>query len=134
MVDLSLVSVIQGTLDLADKEVPQQEIKQTLEFCTNLFDTSWDEKAAATALKKADEAQKDSQSSDGLVAEKLQSILTQDEQIAFNHIELSKKMRVGDTIIMAKTFTSDVVEGRKLRLERGKLGLELVQGPAPLAA
>ena len=120
------VLVIQGTLDIS-KGVSQQEITKTLEFCTNLFDTTWNVEAGKSALEKADRAQAGrnipSLNKKSVAQSELQQSLTTDEKIALDHVNLSKSMRWAENIT-GETILSDVVEGRKLRLERGRLGLE----------
>lgn len=123
------VLVIQGTLDIS-KGVSQQEITKTLEFCTNLFDTTWNVEAGLSALEKADKAQVEHNilslnKKTAAQSEKHQS-LTTDEKVALDHINLSKSMRWAENIT-GETILSDVVEGRKLRLECGRLGLEPAQ-------
>lgn len=122
-----LIPVIQGTLDV-EKEVPRQEIVKALEFCTNLFNTSWNEEAGIAVLEKIHEGQKNEISGSPAyfhLADSLRSTLTADEKVALDYIELTKSMRWNENIT-AETIASDIIEGRKFRLERGKLGLELV--------
>lgn len=122
--------VIQGSLDVMEKQVSQQQIVKTLEFCANIFDTSWDEEAGAAVLDKIGAAQ-DQGVTSGLHAlndqtgSGFRASLTADEQVALDYVELLKNLQCNENIT-EKTITSDVLEGRKLRLERGKLGLQLV--------
>lgn len=89
-------------------------------------------------MRKIDEAQKEdlARGADGqgpTAMERLQLTLTDEEKSAFKYIETRKHMRLDDTLTI-NSFVSDVVDGRRLRLERGKLGLELITEALPLAA
>lgn len=127
----SLLSlVIQGTLDV-EKQVSQQQIMKTLEFCANIFDASWDEEADATVLDKLSKGQNGGMASgaptlNGHAGNGFVAPLTTDEQAALDHIKIVRSLQCRENTT-GMTITSDVLEGRKLRLERGKLGLELVQ-------
>ena len=130
-------TVIQGTLDVK-KEVPQQQIVKTLEFCKSLFSATWQLEDRASVLKKIDDAQKEDlargANAEGPTAmERLQMTLTEEEKSAFKYIETRKHMRLDDTLTI-NSFVSDVVDGRRLRLERGRLGLELISEGLPLVA
>ena len=59
--------------------------------------------------------------------------LTDEEKSAFKYIETRKHMRLDDTLTI-NAFVSDMIDGRRLRLERGKLGLEIIPDALPTAA
>ena len=131
------IIVIQGTLDVK-KEIPQQQIVKTLDFCKSLFSATWQPEDRTSVLKKIDDAQKEDlargANAEGPTAmERLQMSLTEDEKSAFKYIETRKHMRLDDTLTI-NSFVSDVVDGRRLRLERGRVGLELISEALPLVA
>lgn len=97
--------------------ISQEEITKTLDFCTNLFSTDWSPEAGSNALKKAAECPTETDAP-GLA-------LTDDEKVALDYINLTRKMHWNENIT-GKAVAADVVQGQKLRLERGKLGLERV--------
>lgn len=118
--------VIQGTLDVK-KEVPQQQILKTFEFCRGLFSSTWQPETRASVLKKIEEAEEHDRafgpSADGKTAmEKLKLNLSEEEMGVIKYIENRKAMRLDDTLTI-NSFVSDAVDDRRLRLERGKLGL-----------
>lgn len=51
--------------------------------------------------------------------------LSTEEQRVLNHITARSMMRADDTVDISE-FASDVVDGMRLRMETGKLGLEKV--------
>ena len=65
-------------------------------------------------------------SADGQTAmQKLKETLTGEELEVFKFAENKHSMRIDENLQMS-SFVSDDVEGRRVRLERGNLGLELV--------
>ncbi|THH03725.1 hypothetical protein EW145_g6054 [Phellinidium pouzarii] len=109
-----------------EKRLSRAEISKTLEFCSNLFESTQPEDRNAV-LEKIGDAASNGTSSTGAVDSAMadsKANLTQEEKRILDYVHLRKAMRTEDSLSM-KSFVSDVVGGRRPRLERGKLGLML---------
>jgi len=121
------ISVIQGTVDVSNK-VSQNELVETLDFCSAAFDETQPEIKSAVLQKI---------SSDGvdIMGQKLNTrgILTQtteayqnnftaEELRAIEHIRARNAMGTQRTFDL-DNFGTDVINGMRLNLQRGTLGL-----------
>ncbi|KAI4267627.1 MAG: hypothetical protein L6R38_008169 [Xanthoria sp. 2 TBL-2021] len=118
--------IIQGTSDINGK-LTQAEISKTVDFCFNAF-RPVDEAEKKAVLKKlenmsleqndpASDASKPKQT-----VEMLEATLTEDETRILNTIRSRQMLRSEDTINI-ENLAADVIDGRRINLERGSLGL-----------
>ncbi|KAF7562620.1 hypothetical protein G7046_g1523 [Stylonectria norvegica] len=108
--------IIQGTADVGNKKLSQEELKKTLDFCTNAFEPVKTDEDRAVAMQKINN---DIDGTDFKVD------LSVDQQNAVNHIRARKMMRTEDTFNI-DSFGSDAISGLVPHLERGRLSLKKV--------
>lgn len=124
--EIDIIAVIQGTSDINGK-LTQAEISKTVDFCFNAF-RPVDEAEKKAVLKKlenmsleqndpASDASKPKQT-----VEMLEATLTEDETRILNTIRSRQMLRSEDTINI-ENLAADVIDGRRINLERGSLGL-----------
>lgn len=117
-------TVIQGTSDLNGK-LTQAEICKTVDFCVNAF-RPVDEAAKNAVLKKLENMTLEQNSKAGSnpkqTVEMLEATLTEDEMRILNTIRGRQMLRSEDTINI-DNLAADVIDGKRINLERGNLGL-----------
>ncbi|KAI4272223.1 MAG: hypothetical protein LQ337_005447 [Flavoplaca oasis] len=116
--------IIQGTSDLNGK-LTQAEICKTVDFCVNAF-RPVDEAAKNAVLKKLENMTLEQNSKAGSnpkqTVEMLEATLTEDEMRILNTIRGRQMLRSEDTINI-DNLAADVIDGKRINLERGNLGL-----------
>ncbi|KAL8749484.1 MAG: hypothetical protein Q9199_007654 [Rusavskia elegans] len=118
--------IIQGTSDINGK-LTQAEISKTVDFCFNAF-RPVDEAEKKAVLKKLENVslEQNDPASDGSkpkqTVEMLEATLTEDETRILNTIRGRQMLRSEDTINI-ENLAADVIDGRRINLERGSLGL-----------
>lgn len=139
--------VIQGAADI-DKNLSQAELAKTLDFCAHAFEpTEPAEREAVLAKVEGTNGHTSAtttnnaasngsananvkETSDPKVvaaAAAFSSKLSAEESRVLQHVQARRMMRTEDTLGMG-SFTADALHGRVPRLERGRLGLDVVGG------
>ncbi len=118
--------VIQGTSDLNGK-LSQAEISKTVDFCFHAF-RPVDEGEKRAVLQKLETLSLEQDDSAGnatkpkQTVEMLEANLTEDETRILNTIRGRQMLRSEDTMNI-ENLAADVINGRRINLERGSLGL-----------
>ncbi|CAO1599691.1 hypothetical protein XANCAGTX0491_003407 [Xanthoria calcicola] len=119
--------IIQGTSDINGK-LTQAEVSKTVDFCFNAF-RPVDEAEKRAVLKKLENvrldqeaATSDASSKPKQTVEMLEATLTEDETRILNTIRGRQMLRSEDTINI-ENLAADVIDGKRINLERGSLGL-----------
>ncbi|KAL8676492.1 MAG: hypothetical protein Q9186_006987 [Xanthomendoza sp. 1 TL-2023] len=118
--------IIQGTSDLSGK-LTQAEISKTVDFCFQAF-RPVDEAEKRKVLKKLEDLslEQDKETGDASTPKKtvemLEATLTEDETSILNTIRGRQMLRSEDTMDI-ENLAADVIDGRRINLERGALGL-----------
>ncbi|KAI5115143.1 hypothetical protein M0805_001127, partial [Coniferiporia weirii] len=112
--------VIQGSLDV-NKPLSQADVAKTLEFCSNLFESTQPEERDAVVEKIETTMSNDEDAVKSAMVES-KANLTIEEKRVLDYVALRKAMRTEDSLSI-KSFVSDTIGGRRPRLERGNLGL-----------
>ncbi|KAI5119655.1 hypothetical protein M0805_007746 [Coniferiporia weirii] len=116
--------VIQGSLDV-NKPLSQADVAKTLEFCSNLFESTQPEERVAVVEKIGSTMSNEEEAVKSAMVES-KANLTIEEKRVLDYVALRKAMRTEDSLSI-KSFVSDTIGGRRPRLERGNLGLMAVQ-------
>ncbi|KAI5115888.1 hypothetical protein M0805_004499 [Coniferiporia weirii] len=119
--------VIQGSLDV-NKPLSQADLAKTLEFCSNLFESTQPEERDAVVEKIETTMSNDEDAVKSAMVES-KANLTIEEKRVLDYVALRKAMRTEDSLSI-KSFASDVIGGRRPRLERGSLGLMVIEAGA----
>ncbi|QKX53210.1 uncharacterized protein TRUGW13939_00286 [Talaromyces rugulosus] len=108
---LLVVLIIQGTADVSNK-LTQDELNETLEFCSNAFNpvTPEDRNSALEKMGK------------DVTSKGFQVDLSPEEQKVVGHIRARQMMRTEDTINIS-SFGTDSINGMVPSLQRGSFGL-----------
>ncbi|KAL8667337.1 MAG: hypothetical protein Q9168_007295 [Polycauliona sp. 1 TL-2023] len=118
--------IIQGTSDINGK-LTQAEVSKTIDFCANAF-RPVDENEKKAVLKKLEDMTIEEDqtartaSQPKKTAEMLEATLTEDETRILNTIRGRQMLRSEDTINI-ENLAADVIDGKRINLERGSLGL-----------
>lgn len=125
--EIDIITVIQGTSDINGK-LTQAEVCKTVDFCFNAF-RPVDEAEKKAVLKKLENvrldheaATSDASSKPKQTVEMLEASLTEDETRILNTIRGRQMLRSEDTINI-ENLAADVIDGKRINLERGSLGL-----------
>ncbi|KAF7554693.1 hypothetical protein G7Z17_g2692 [Cylindrodendrum hubeiense] len=105
--------IIQGTADVGNKKLSQDELQKTLEFCANAFEPVKSDDDRAVAMEQIKNDPKGTS---------YQADLSNGQRNAVNHIRARKMMRTEDTMNI-DSFGSDAIAGFVPHLKRGSLGL-----------
>lgn len=118
--------VIQGTSDISGK-LSQEEVCKTVDFCFQAFKPV-DEAEKRRVLQKLESVslEQDDKAGDAPKAKKtaqmLEANLTEDETRILNAIRARQMLKAEDTMDI-EHLAADVIDGRRINLERGALGL-----------
>ncbi|KAL8778776.1 MAG: hypothetical protein Q9213_007256 [Squamulea squamosa] len=118
--------IIQGTSDINGK-LSQAEVSKTVDFCFNAF-RPVDEAEKRRVLQKLETMSLEQDSNAGNASkpkqtvEMLEANLTEEETAILNTIRGRQMLRSEDTIDI-ENLAADVIDGRRINLERGQLGL-----------
>ncbi|KAL8860986.1 MAG: hypothetical protein Q9178_002499 [Gyalolechia marmorata] len=118
--------IIQGTSDLNGK-LSQAEISKTVDFCFHAF-RPVDEGEKRAVLQKLETLSLEQDDSAGnatkpkQTVEMLEANLTEDETRILNTIRGRQMLRSEDTMNI-ENLAADVINGRRINLEKGSLGL-----------
>ncbi|KAL8852078.1 MAG: hypothetical protein Q9221_003008 [Calogaya cf. arnoldii] len=117
--------IIQGTSDINGK-LTQAEISKTVDFCFHAF-RPVDEAEKKAVLKKLENVSLEQNepanaSKPKQTVEMLEATLTEDETRILNTIRGRQMLRSEDTINI-ENLAADVIDGKRINLERGSLGL-----------
>ncbi|KAL8770157.1 MAG: hypothetical protein Q9209_003999 [Squamulea sp. 1 TL-2023] len=118
--------IIQGTSDINGK-LSQAEVCKTVDFCFNAF-RPVDEAEKRRVLQKLETMSLEQDSNAGnaetpkQTVEMLEANLTEDETAILNTIRGRQMLRSEDTMDI-ENLAADVIDGRRINLETGQLGL-----------
>ncbi|KAL8842375.1 MAG: hypothetical protein Q9176_002764 [Flavoplaca citrina] len=118
--------IIQGTSDINGK-LTQAEVSKTVDFCFNAF-RPVDEAEKKAVLKKIENMTLDNDSTAGSASKPKQTVemveanLNEDETRILNTIRGRQMLRSEDTINI-ENLAADVIDGKRINLQRGSLGL-----------
>ena len=125
-------AVNQGTSDINAK-LSQEEISETVDFCCKVFQPAEQEKEKS-ALKKLEAVGFEQDDSAGnadkprQTVEMLEATLTEDETRIVNTIRARQMIRAEDAMHI-ENLVADIVDGRRINLEHGSLGLAKATRP-----
>lgn len=106
-----------------------EELAKTIEFCAHAFVPTNKEDREAV-LSKVNQIAGEVEMSEVVKATvERDTNLSNEEQKVLNHITARSMMRADDTVGISE-FASDVVDGLRLRMLHGKLGLDKVEEAA----
>ncbi|KAL8723148.1 MAG: hypothetical protein Q9225_000489 [Loekoesia sp. 1 TL-2023] len=118
--------IIQGTSDISGK-LSQEEVCKTVDFCFQAFKPV-DEAEKHRVLQKLETVslEQDDKAGDAAkpkkTAQMLEANLTEDETRILNAIRARQMLKAEDTMDI-QHLAADVIDGRRINLERGALGL-----------
>ncbi|KAL8936875.1 MAG: hypothetical protein Q9216_004700 [Gyalolechia sp. 2 TL-2023] len=119
--------IIQGTSDISGK-LSQEEVCKTVDFCFQAFKPV-DEAEKRKVLQKLETVSIEKDSSTGneaapqkQTAQMLEANLDEDETKILNSIRARQMLKAEDTMNI-EHIAADVLDGRRIHLERGNLGL-----------
>ncbi len=123
----SVAPVIQGTADVSIKhKLTSEELSKTIEFCAHAFVPTKKEDREAVLAKVHQGSEAEGMSEVVKATIDREKNLSNEEQRVLNHITARSMMRADDTVGISE-FASDVVDGMRLRMTTGALGLENVE-------
>ncbi|KAH7118685.1 hypothetical protein B0J13DRAFT_590084 [Dactylonectria estremocensis] len=108
--------IIQGTADVGNKKLSQEELRKTLEFCATAFEPVKSEEDRTAAIKEI---------TNNPNGTSYHADLSSSQRSAVDHIRARKMMRTEDTVNI-DSFGSDAIAGYVPHLKRGSLGLKQV--------
>lgn len=122
-----IVTVIQGTSDINGK-LSQEEVCKTVDFCFQAFKPV-DEAEKRKVLQKLETVSVEQDTTTGSepapqkqTAKMLEANLNEDETRILNGIRARQMLKAEDTMNI-QHVAADVIDGRRINLERGNLGL-----------
>ncbi|KAL8906365.1 MAG: hypothetical protein Q9207_002077 [Kuettlingeria erythrocarpa] len=121
--------IIQGTSDIGNGKLSQEEVCKTVDFCFQAFKPV-DEAEKQKVLKKLEsvgveqdeKANGDAAGKPKQTAKMLEANLNEDETRILNTIRARQMMKSEDTMNI-DNLAADIIDGRRINLERGALGL-----------
>lgn len=109
-------------------KLSQEEVTKTIDFCFTAFEPTANEEEKQKVIKKSEAVttEKDDEVGNANGPKKtvqhLETSLTEDEKRILNTIRARQMLRTED-IINIENLAADIIDGRKINLKRGSLGL-----------
>jgi len=107
-------------------KLTSEELSKTIEFCAHAFVPTKKEDREAVLAKVHQGSEAEGMSEVVKATIDREKNLSNEEQRVLNHITARSMMRADDTVGISE-FASDVVDGMRLRMTTGALGLENVE-------
>ncbi len=121
-------TVIQGTADVSNK-LSQYELAQTLDFCASAFDHTQPEEKEYVLQKVMSNGGSIMDDKLKEVADAYQKSLSTEELRVINHIRARSMIDTKSTFDL-DNFGTDVINGMRVNLQRGNLGLVIINNGA----